>query len=76
MPSSQYFSQICAHGLPYMSGTSNSRTVPGATGVAKPSTGNIVWMHSVKTYGVPSAKPLVFTRWCTIRTGSTSDSGS
>ena len=30
MPCSQYFSQICAHGRPYMSSTSNWSTVPAA----------------------------------------------
>src|SRR5690606_30657617 len=36
MPCSWYFSQKCAHGRPYMSGTSYSMIWPGETGVARP----------------------------------------
>ena len=40
-------SQIFAHGRPYMSGTLNGITVPATTGFARPSTGKIVWTHSM-----------------------------
>src|SRR5690606_21986446 len=40
-------SQIRAHGLSCMSGTTSSILEPGATGVGTPEIGNIVCMHSL-----------------------------